>query len=74
MLEKWWWPAGITDTNLSIWKACSNNIPNFVGQNITVYGTVLTITGISPSEIVLSEADETRVWSIPNWPWTSSGA
>lgn len=68
------WPFfGSESVTNAIWKECSNLAPLTVGQNITIYGTTLTVTAITPSEIILSEADETRVWSIPNWPWTSSG-
>jgi len=73
-LERWLFPNGIQDTVLAIWKECSNLAPVTVGQTIEVYGTTLTVRSISPSEIVLFDADDQRVWSVPSWPWTSAGA
>ena len=69
------WPFfGSENVTNAIWKECSNLAPVTVGQNIEIYGTTLTVQSISPSEIVLFDSDDQRVWSIPAWPWVSSGA
>lgn len=62
------------DITLAIWKEATIHAPLTVGQTIQVYGTVLTVQSVSKTEIVFIDPDDLRVWSVPSWCWTSSGA
>ena len=68
----YWWNQWFE----ALWKAMTmagiNTIQ--VGDTFTVYDVLFTVTAIQPSQFELSSSATTQGFSVPRWPWASSGA